>query len=98
VNYPYLFTVFAVVLLFEVNRFFLRLLRRRLKNYSTMANSNYVIQLTVASQAGSRNDAPIITYGSQSTTSFRVYIGDSDNGESDLFRFDSEFMFTVITQ
>lgn len=70
----------------------------RINFSSTMANSNYVIQLTVASQAGSRNDAPIITYGSQSTTSFRVYIGDSDNGESDLFRFDSEFMFTVITQ
>jgi len=36
-NYPYLFTVFAVVLLFEVNRFFLRFLRRKLKNYSTIA-------------------------------------------------------------
>ena len=36
-NYPYLFTVFAVVLLFEVNRFFLSFLRRKLKNYSTIA-------------------------------------------------------------
>jgi hypothetical protein len=70
----------------------------RINFSSTMANANYIIQLTVASQAGSRNDAPIITYGSQGTSNFRVYIGDSDNGESDLFRFDSEFMFTVITQ
>ena len=37
VCYPYLFTVFAVILMFEVNRFFLRLFRRRLKNYSTIA-------------------------------------------------------------
>ena len=64
---------------------------------SAMANSNYVIQLTLANQAGNRNDAPIITYADQGTSNFRLIIGDSDNGESDLFRFDSEFMFTVIT-
>lgn len=37
VSYPYLFTSFAVVLMFEINRFFLRLFRRKLKNYSTIA-------------------------------------------------------------
>jgi hypothetical protein len=69
----------------------------RINFNSAMSNSNYVIQLTLANQAGNRNDAPIITYGNQGTNNFRVFIGDSDNGESDLFRFDSEFMFTVIT-
>lgn len=67
-------------------------------NFTTaMANANYIIQLTVLDQAGNRNDAPIITYGTQTTTGFRVYIGDSDNGESDLFDYASEFMLSVIT-
>ena len=36
-NYPQIYSVFTVVFMFEINRFFLRLLRRRLKNYSTIA-------------------------------------------------------------
>ncbi|MDA8956309.1 hypothetical protein N9H19_01645, partial [Flavobacteriales bacterium] len=67
-------------------------------NFSTaMPNANYIIQLTVLDQSGGRNDAPVITYRNQTTTGFRVYIGDSDNGESDLLRIASEFMLSVIS-
>lgn len=62
-----------------------------------MSNANYIIQLTAIDQSGNRNDAPIITYRDQTTSGFTVKIGDSDNGESDLFDHDSEFMLSIIT-
>ena len=62
-----------------------------------MANANYIIQLSVLDQSGARNDSPVITYANQTANGFTVYIGDSDNGASDLFRIDSEFMLSVIT-
>lgn len=62
-----------------------------------MANANYVIQLTVLDRNGAGNDSPIITYANQTANGFQVRIGESDNGQSDLTRLNSQFMFSVIT-
>jgi hypothetical protein len=63
---------------------------------TAMPDAHYIIQLTVIDLGGSGNDAPSITYTSQSTTGFIVKTADNDNGGSDSADTDLEFMFTVI--
>ncbi|WP_344824208.1 hypothetical protein, partial [Rurimicrobium arvi] len=61
-----------------------------------MSSANYVIQLTVKDMNGAGNDAPGITYTSQTASGFIVKTADNDNGSSDSADEDLEFMFTVL--
>jgi len=61
-----------------------------------VSDANYIIQLSQPGRGGAGNDDPGISYEQQTTTSFRVIVGDNDNGGTDRFRFDSEFMFTIL--
>ncbi|CAM1373006.1 hypothetical protein TXIAM_50151 [Tenacibaculum xiamenense] len=67
------------------------------------ADANYVIQLSILDCNGdcpgnttANYDDPGITYYNQTTTGFRVNIGDSDNGTNQKDDIDLEFMFNVI--
>ncbi|MEZ4853954.1 hypothetical protein [Flavobacterium sp.] len=68
-----------------------------------LASANYVIVLTVMNCNGrcpgranaDKYDAPSATYYNQTTSSFDVLIGDSDNGASKAVAIDQEFMFVV---
>jgi len=62
-----------------------------------VSDANYIIQLTQPGRNGSGNDDPGISYSNQTSSSFEVIIGDNDNGGSDRARFNSEFMFTVLS-
>ena len=69
-----------------------------------MANTNYVIQLTLLDCGGdcpgnttTRYDDPGITYYDQTVNGFKVNTGDSDNGGSPKDDIDIEFMFTTTT-
>ncbi|PQJ15554.1 hypothetical protein, partial [Aureicoccus marinus] len=70
---------------------------------TALANGNYIIQVSILDcggdcpgNGGTNYDDPGITYYSQSSTGFRVNIGDSDNGGNAKDDIDLEFMFTVI--
>ncbi|MCK8522148.1 hypothetical protein M0D21_11245 [Aquimarina sp. D1M17] len=70
---------------------------------SAMPDANYIIQLSILDcggdcpgNTGQNYDDPGITYYSQTTTGFRVNIGDSDNGTNQKDDIDLEFMFTVL--
>jgi len=58
--------------------------------------TNYTIQLTIVDSNGAGMDDYDISYSNQGTDSFVVQTGDNDNGTSDRYPKDSEFMFTVI--
>jgi len=71
---------------------------------TALPNANYIIQLSTIDCGGdcpgntsANYDDPGITYYNQTTTGFRVNIGDSDNGTTQKDDIDLEFMFTVIT-
>ena len=70
---------------------------------TALTSDNYVIQLTLLDcggncpPAGGPNyDDPGITYYQQTASSFRVNIGDSDNGSNPKVDIDQQFMFTVM--
>jgi len=70
---------------------------------SALANSTYVIQLTILDCNGDcpgnssdNYDNPGITYYDQTTSGFKVNIGDSDNGTIEKDDIDLEFMFSII--
>lgn len=62
---------------------------------NAMPDANYVIQLSQI-KLGSGNDDPGITYYDQTTSGFKVEIGDNDNGSTIRSTYDGEFMFTII--
>ncbi len=62
---------------------------------TAMPDADYIIQLTQPDRSGTGNDDPGITYYDQTTTGFKVNIGDNDNGHGDRIDYDSEFMFTI---
>ncbi len=61
-----------------------------------MSSADYIIQLAIKDLSGSGNDAPSVTYSSQTTTGFIVKTADNDNGSTDSADEDIEFMFTVL--
>ncbi|WP_116704463.1 hypothetical protein [Flagellimonas aquimarina] len=61
-----------------------------------VSDANYIIQLTQPGRGGSGNDDPGISYNNQTSSSFEVIVGDNDNGGGNRFRFNSEFMFTIL--
>ncbi|TYP69897.1 beta strand repeat-containing protein, partial [Aquimarina intermedia] len=70
---------------------------------SAMPDAHYIIQLSILDCGGdcpgnstSNYDDPGISYYAQTTTGFRVNIGDSDNGTNQKDDIDLEFMFTVL--
>ena len=63
---------------------------------TAMPDANYIIQLTQPDRNGAGNDDPGITYYNQTTTGFRVNIGDNDDGGGDRDDYDSEFMFSIL--
>ena len=70
---------------------------------TALTSDDYVIQLTLLDcggncpPAGGPNyDDPGITYYQQTASSFRVNIGDSDNGTNPKVDIDQQFMFTVM--
>ncbi|SFW68373.1 hypothetical protein SAMN05660313_03388 [Cellulophaga fucicola] len=62
----------------------------------TVADANYIIQLSQPGRGGLGNDDPGISYSNQTATGFDVIMGDNDNGGTDRARFDSEFMFVIL--
>ncbi|RNC87497.1 MAG: hypothetical protein ED555_14300, partial [Allomuricauda sp.] len=71
---------------------------------TALPNANYIIQLSTLDcggdcpgNTGANYDDPGISYYNQTTTGFRVNIGDSDNGTTQKDDIDLEFMFTVMT-
>ncbi|MGG8498110.1 hypothetical protein ACQY1Q_17020, partial [Tenacibaculum sp. TC6] len=70
---------------------------------NAMSSNNYIIQLAIKDCGGNcpgntnaNYDDPGITYYDQTTTGFKVNIGDADNGTTQKDDIDLEFMFTVI--
>nr|WP_299169398.1 hypothetical protein [uncultured Allomuricauda sp.] len=61
-----------------------------------VSDANYIIQLTQPGRGGAGNDDPGISYNNQTSTSFEVIVGDNDNGGGNRFRYNSEFMFTIL--
>ncbi|UJH68043.1 beta strand repeat-containing protein [Allomuricauda sp. SCSIO 65647] len=71
---------------------------------TALSDTGYIIQLSTLDCDGdcpgntsANYDDPGITYYNQTTSGFRVNIGDSDNGTTQKDDIDLEFMFTVIT-
>ncbi|RUM75357.1 MAG: hypothetical protein DSZ12_03800, partial [Sulfurovum sp.] len=60
------------------------------------SSSDYTVQLTLKDAAGAGNDDYDISYNNQTANSFKVYIGDNDNGGGDRTPRDLDFMFTVM--